>query len=181
MLEIGGDLVFLAPDGIKAAAGTSRIEMLSLETISKPIQQLLTQLPTNYDLDSVVGVVIRSKSQIRYFIDPTTVADAQDSFGIIGALRSADQRLGWEFGETLGIWASAACSQYVNNEELVLHGDYDGKVYQQEKGTNFGGRDILAIYASPFFDFGETEVRKDMWKLNTFIRCMVSGRDEHSN
>ena len=171
VLEIGGDLIFLAPDGIRPVAGTSRIGDVELETISKPIQQLLTQLPANYDLNSIVGVVLRSKSQIRYFIQPPSIADAEDSFGIIGALRSADQRLGWEFGETLGIRASAACSQYINNEEVVLHGDYDGKVYQQERGTDFGGNDILAIYASPFFDFGETEVRKDMRKLNTFIRC----------
>ena len=86
---------------LKPAAGTSRIGDGGLNHI-EAYSTILTQLPTNYDLDSVVGVVIRSKSQIRYFIDPTTVADAQDSFGIIGALRSADQRLGWEFEKLLG-------------------------------------------------------------------------------
>lgn len=171
VLEIGGDLVFLAPDGLRPVAGTSRIGDVELETISKSIQQLLVDLPREFDLDSLNGVVIRSKSQLRYFIGNDTDADTTDSFGIIGGLRSADQRLGWEFGELIGIRASACTSAYVGREELVLHGDYNGKIYQQEKGTNFDGTDILAVYATPFFDFGDTEVRKTMRKTNTFIRA----------
>jgi hypothetical protein len=151
-------------------AGTSRIGDVELETISKNVQQLLTDLPTDFDLDTLVGVVIRSKSQLRYFIGDGTVATT-DSFGLIGGLRTADQRLGWEFGELLGIRASCADSKYVNREELVLHGDYNGKIYKQETGTTFDGADILSVYQTPFYDFGDTEVRKTMRKVNTFIRA----------
>jgi hypothetical protein len=101
--------------------------------------------------------------------DPDT--GTTDSFGIIGGLRSADQRLGWEFGELIGIRASATASAYVNRQELVLHGDYNGKIYKQETGTTFDGNDILAIYATPYYDFGDTEVRKTMRKVNTFVRA----------
>ena len=170
VLEIGGDLVFLAPDGLRPVAGTSRIGDVELETISKPIQQLLTDLPKDYDLDSLVGVVIRSKSQLRYFVGDADTATT-DSYGFIGGLRSADQRLGWEFGELIGIRASATASAYVNRQELVLHGDYNGKIYQQEVGTTFDGNDILAIYGTPYYDFGDTEVRKTMRKVNTFVRA----------
>ena len=171
VLEIGGDLVFLAPDGLRPVAGTSRIGDVELETISKDIQQLLTSLPQDYDLDTLNGVVIRSKSQLRYFVGDDNDAFTVDSFGIIGGLRSADQRLGWEFGELVGIRASCCDSAYVNTAELVLHGDYNGKVYQQEKTNTFDGNDILAVYSTPFFDFGDTEVKKVMRKTNTFIRA----------
>lgn len=170
VLEIGGDLVFLAPDGLRPVAGTSRIGDVELETISKDVQQLLTSLPQDYDLDTLNGVVIRSKSQLRFFIGDDSVSTT-DSFGLIGGLRSADQRLGWEFGELVGIRASCCVSEYINREEIVLHGDYDGCVYRQERGTTFNGNDILAIYATPYYDFGDTEVRKTMRKVNTFIRA----------
>ena len=170
VLELGGDLVFLAPDGLRPVAGTSRIGDVELETISKPIQQLLTALPQDYDLETLNGVVIRSKSQLRYFVGDDSIF-TQDSFGIIGGLRSADQRLGWEFGELIGIRASCCDSAYVGSSELVLHGDYNGKVYQQEKTNQFDGQDILAVYATPFFDYGDTEVKKTMRKANTFIRA----------
>ena len=170
VLELGGDLVFLAPDGLRPVAGTSRIGDVELETISKSIQQRLSTLTSEFDLDTLNGVVIRGKSQLRYFIGDDTTATA-DSFGLIGGLRSADQRLGWEFGELLGVRASCCTSEYVGTEEIVLHGDYNGKVYRQEKGNQFDGADILAVYATPFFDYGDTEVKKTMRKSKTFIRA----------
>jgi hypothetical protein len=170
VLELGGDLVFLAPDGLRPVAGTSRIGDVELETISKSIQQRLSTLSAEFDLNTLNGVVIRGKSQLRYFVgDDTTFT--QDSFGLIGGLRSADQRLGWEFGELLGIRASCCTSEYVGTEEIVLHGDYNGKVYRQEQGNQFDGADILAVYATPFFDYGDTEVKKTMRKSKTFIRA----------
>lgn len=170
VLEIGGDLIFLAPDGIRPVAGTSRIGDVELETISKSIQRLLSELPADYDLSTLDGVVLRSKSQMRYFIGDDT-AFAADSFGIIGGLRSSDQRLGWEFGELLGIRSSCCASSYVGNEEIVVHGDYDGRVYRQETGTTFNGTDILSIYRTPYYDFGDTEVSKGFKSIKTFIRA----------
>jgi hypothetical protein len=52
-----------------------------------------------------------------------------------------------------------------------LHGDYDGKVYRQEVGNSFDGRAILGLYQTPYIDFGDTEVRKVLRKVNTFVRA----------
>ena len=170
VFEIGGDLVFLAPDGLRPVAGTSRIGDVELETISKSIQQLLKDIGSNQDLETLNGVVIRSKSQIRFFVGDDTT-EVGESIGIIGGLRTADQRLGWEFGEILGLRASACESKYVNGEEIVLHGDYDGKVYRQERGTTFAGADILSVYSTPFLDLGDTGVSKVLKQVNTFLRA----------
>ena len=170
VLEIGGDLMFLAPDGFRPVAGTSRIGDVELETVSKPIQATLVDLIANENMDTLNGVVLRSKSQIRYFIgDDSTFAS--DSIGIIGGLTNSSGSISWEFGELLGIRASVCESGYVGTSEFVLHGDYDGKVYKQEHGTSFNGTDIVSIYATPYLDFGETEQRKTLRKINTFIRA----------
>jgi hypothetical protein len=169
VLEIGGDLMFLAPDGFRPVAGTSRIGDVELETVSKPIQATLVDIIANEDMDTLNGVVIRSKSQIRYFIGDTS-KDASDSLGILGGLTNNSGSIGWEFGELLGIRASCCTSGYIGTSELILHADYDGKVYKQETGTSFNGGDIVSIYATPYLDFGETEQRKVMRKINTFIR-----------
>jgi hypothetical protein len=116
------------------------------------------------------GVVIRSKSQVRFFVGDETF-NVQDSYGIIGGLADQDGSINWEFGELTGIRASCATSDYIGRTEYVLHGDYDGKVYRQEVGTSFSGRDILAVYSTPYLDFGDTEIRKVMRKVNTFIRA----------
>lgn len=168
--EIGGDLLFLAPDGFRPVAGTSRIGDVELETVSKAIQVRLVDMIKDYDMDTMNGVVIRSKSQVRFFVGDETF-NVQDSYGIIGGLADQDGSIKWEFGELTGIRASCATSDYIGRTEYVLHGDYDGKVYRQEVGTSFSGRDILAVYSTPYLDFGDTEIRKVMRKVNTFIRA----------
>ena len=170
VLEIGGDLMFLAPDGFRPVAGTARIGDVELETVSKSIQGLLVNTIQNFDMDTINGVVIRSKSQIRYFVGDDTI-DTPDSLGIIGGLSDSTGSISWEFGELLGIRASCATSDYIGTEEFVLHGDYAGKVYRQERNTTFNGADIVAVYATPYLDFGETEERKVLRKINTFIRA----------
>jgi hypothetical protein len=174
VLEIGGDLMFLSPDGFRPVAGTSRVGDIELETLSKPIQSTLVDLIKNEDMDALTGVVIRSKSQVRYFVTTTnsgTVVAATDSLGIIGGLTDTSGSIEWEFGELLGIRASCATSDYVGTEEIILHGDHDGKVYRQENGTSFNGSNIISVYATPYLDFGETEQRKVIRKLNTFVRA----------
>ena len=174
VLEIGGDLMFLSPNGLRPVAGTSRIGDVELETLSKPIQSTLLDLIKNEDMDALTGVVIRSKSQVRYFVTTTTggsVVSAASSIGIIGGLTQSSGQIDWEFGQLLGIRASCTTSDYVGTEEIILHGDHDGKVYRQENGTSFNGSNIISVYATPYLDFGETEQRKVIRKLNTFIRA----------
>ena len=174
VLEIGGDLMFLSPDGFRPVAGTSRIGDVELETVSKPIQATLVDLIKNNSMDTLSGVVIRSKSQIRYFFqqdEGTNLKNTGDSEGIIGGLTDSQGAIGWEFGELLGIRASCCTSGYVGNTEFILHGDYNGSVYKQESGTSFDSADIISIYSTPYLDFGETETRKVIRKINTFIRA----------
>ena len=174
VLEIGGDLMFLSPDGFRPVAGTSRVGDIELETLSKPIQSTLVDIIKNEDMDQLTGVVIRSKSQVRYFLTSTSGSDlvaAAESIGIIGGLTDSSGSIGWEFGELLGIRASCTTSDYVGTSELILHGDHDGKVFKQESGKSFNGSNIISVYSTPYLDFGETEQRKALRKVNTFVRA----------
>ena len=173
--EIAGDLIFLAPDGLRPVAGTSRIGDVELETVSKSIQSTLLDIIANEDLTTLDGVVVRSKSQVRYFVTALDsngdVVPQAESRGIIGGLTDISGSISWEFGEIEGIRTSCTTSDYVGTTEIVLHGDHDGVVYRQEYGNSFNSADIVAVYATPFLDFGETEQRKIMRKVNAWIRA----------
>jgi len=169
-LEIGGDLIFLSPEGFRPVAGTSRIGDVEIQTLSKAIQVTLVDMIRDFDMDTLNGVVIRGKSQVRFFVGDNST-ETTDSFGIIGGLADQQGTISWEFGEMQGIRASCCTSDYIGRTEYVIHGDYDGKVYRQEQGTSFNGSDILAVYATPYLDFGDTETRKTMRKVNTFVRA----------
>tara|TARA_B110000908_G_C10255815_1_gene455390 strand:+ start:1268 stop:2911 length:1644 start_codon:yes stop_codon:yes gene_type:complete len=170
VLEIGGDLMFLAHDGLRPVAGTSRIGDVELETISKPVQATLVNMIANYDMSTLNGVVVRGKSQVRFFVgDDATATDG--SYGILGGLSDSANGISWGHSELLGIRASCCTSGFIGADELVLHGDYDGRVYRQERGTSYAGEDIIAVYSMPYLDLGDTEVRKTIRKVHTFIRA----------
>jgi len=167
--EIGGDVIFLAPDGIRTVQGTERIGDVELATISKPIQQVLNLYDINFTNEQLCSTVVREKSQFRYMFGKSTLT-AVNTSGFLGGLRTSDQRTGWEFSELRGIQANCAVSGFVGDDEYILHGDHSGYVYRQEQGGTFQDNNVYATYVSPFLDFGNTEKRKVFSQVTVFTR-----------
>mgnify|MGYP003115253184 FL=1 len=156
--EIGGDLLFLAPDGLRTVAGTARIGDVELGTVSKSIQPLLTDLANNINSYIISSVVIREKSQYRLFYTDTSVSGNQQR-GIIGTLRPN----GFEWGETRGIEVTEIGSAFnQNGVEKYYHGSTAGYVYNHDTGNNFDGSSILARYATPNYDYGDLGTLKTL-------------------
>ena len=171
VVEVSGDLVFLAPDGFRPVAGTARIGDIEIESISRPIQLLVNNIIEQEDLDTFVGVAVRKKSQIRFFYGENSTPTG--AYGVIGGLRLSDSSttgVKWEWGQLLGISCSCVVSEFIDGDELVIHGDYNGGVYKQELGTSFNDNNITSIYAPPYLDQGDTEIRKTYRTLNIFIK-----------
>ena len=166
VIELGGDLLFIGPDGLRPVSGTDKIGDVNLETVSKNVQSLFNDVVLNNDLDDLDAVVIRQKSQFRIFFG------ASDSQGVIGALRQQQNgAIGFEFGQLLGITATSADSGYIGQYEFVIHGDRDGKVYRQEYGNDFDGTEIFSLFQTPFYHFGDPELRKNFLKLSTYLKA----------
>ena len=160
--EIGGDLAFLGPDGIRTVQGTARIGDIELGSISKPIQRRFEDII----LDRISSVVIREKSQYRLFT-PSTNGIEKAAKGIIGVIKATPQgSIGWEWADLKGIKPSCCDSYYISNDEVVVHGGYDGYVYQQESGNTFAGTNIRASYRSPDLTLGDAGIRKNMQRIN---------------
>lgn len=163
VVEIAGDLLFLGPDGIRPIAGTDKIGDVQLETISKRIQGLIRDNIDTFSLDKFSSVVIRSKSQFRYFFD------SGDGSGILGGLRETQGRMGFEFSTLLGFNVTCADSGYIGKTEFVLHGDASGRVFDHDSGKSQNGIEVVSVFQTPFIDFGDTEVRKNLHSLSIFL------------
>lgn len=164
VIEIGGDLLFLSQDGLRPISGTDRIGDVNLETVSKDIQSVFTDIVFDIDLEELNAVVIRQKSQFRYFFA------AADNQGIIGGFRQTQGGISFEYGQLLGISASCSDSGYIGQNEYVIHGAADGKVHRQERGTSFAGTDIFSLYQTPYFHMEDPEQRKIFYELATYMR-----------
>lgn len=159
--EIGGDVIFLAPDGLRTIAGTARIGDVELGTVSKQIQARIGDI----GFTNISSVVIRDKSQYRLFYPSGGVESTAK--GIIGVLKSNPSgQIGWEYSDIRGIKPACCDSGFISGVEKVIHGGFDGYVYLQESGNSFDGTAMKAIYRSPDLTMGDAGIRKNMQRIN---------------
>jgi len=160
--EVAGDLVFLAPDGVRTVAGTARIGDLELSSISRQIQKRVEDIAADISNLTISSVVLRQKSQYRIYYSVLNQSP-RSSKGIIGTLTSQ----GFAWSETIGIQAHSIASGFdSNNVEQTFHGDRDGFVYKHDSGNSFFHNNveanIRAVYKTPHFDFGDFGTVKNL-------------------
>ncbi len=161
--EIGGDIMFLAADGLRLLSATDKIGDFSLGSVSQTIQKELTQLITEFS--SFSSVVVRAKSQYRIFGYSESIT--QDSTkGVLGT-QLLEGGIGW--AELRGVKVYAADSDYHDKSELVVFANGNGYVYKMETGNTFDGSNIKASFATPYFPINDPRIRKTFYKLYTYI------------
>ena len=160
--EIGGDLIFLSPDGFRLVAGTARIGDVELSSVSRQIQSIVASLAANIGSLVISSAVLRSKSQYRLFYSASS-ASTDTAKGIIGTITPQ----GFEWSETIGIQAHGFTSGFDNDSvEQIYHGDKDGYVYNHNTGNDFNPAgtqtNIDARYKTPNLDFGDAGTLKTL-------------------
>jgi hypothetical protein len=164
--EIGGDVVFLSQDGLRSIKATEAVGDTELALVSSAIQptvrRLLDDVSSNEDTYS--SVIIRSKSQYRLFIRKDGLAEA-DSDGLLGRLDKASGKYEWGTIKGLSVYSSE--STYTPDGEDIVFGHPDtGFVYRMERGDDFDGTAISAIYDTPHLTFEDATIRKVLQKIN---------------
>ena len=174
--ELGGDLLFLSLDGLRTIAGTERIGDVELGTISKPIQPRIEEVIATRD--NISSVIVRGKSQYRLFY-PNDGDSVDNSRAILATLKRTPQGgIGFEFADIKGMKPSATNSGFINGNEIILEGGYDGYVRQQESGNTFDGTNIIGIYRSPDLSLGDSGIRKLMQRaiINYGVEGSISAQ-----
>ena len=164
--EIGGDVMFLGPDGLRLLGGTDKFGDFSLGVVSKPIQVETTNLILSST--SFSSVVIKHKSQYRLlgYSDGITSSSAK---GILGTQMVGDNTNAIAWAELLGIKAYVADSEYKDQVETIVFTNIDGYVYKMEEGNSFDGTNIVASFATPYVHMNDPFIRKTFYKLQLYV------------
>ncbi len=160
--EIGSDVMFLGPDGLRLLSATDRIGDIDLAVVSKAIQKEVTDVLTANT--SFASVVIKKKSQYR-LLGYNANINATSATGILGTQLAGEQATYFGWAELRGIKAYVADSDYRNNIETVVFSNADGYVYEMESGNSFDGSNILATFSTPFVPVTDPRIRKTFYKL----------------
>ena len=165
VIEFGGDLLFLGPDGMRPISGTDRIGDVELAPVSREIQSIFDTYYVSEEVTQVSVVVLRKKSQFRLFFKNDS------SLSLLGAVRkNANRQSIFEYSQLIGIESNCVASGFVGQFEFVIHGDNTGRVFRQERGTSFDGSEIFSLYQTPYFYMQDPEIRKTVYKINTFLK-----------
>ena len=160
--EIGGDIIFLGPDGLRLFSATDKIGDFSLAAVSKTIQAEMLDLVANSD--SFASTVVREKSQYRIFGFRT--ASTNDASNGIAATQLEGSVA---FNEITGFKVFSATSEYTGSVENIYFGGSDGYVYQMEQGNTLDGTNIIATFATPFVPLNDPNARKTVYKGTTYV------------
>ena len=165
--ELGGDIIFLAADGIRTIAGTARIGDVELGTVSKQVQDRINDIT----YDNVTSLIIRGKSQYRLFY-PVSAGLEGSQKGLLAVIKQNPntQQMGFEYADIKGLKVSCCDSDYISNIETTVHGGYDGYIYKQDSGNIWTRASTTAnidsTYRSPDLTMGDPGVRKNMQRVN---------------
>jgi len=165
--EVGGDVIFLAPDGIRTISATDRIGDFGLDVASRPIRSTLNdQLATG---TQVTSHIIREKAQYRIF-QYTSNERSSVAKGLL-ATKFIDQGgQGFQWAELKGFKVYVCDSNFIGDTELIVFSNEDGYVYKQETGTSRNGASIDAIFESAYMPINDPQVRKTFYKLDLYLK-----------
>jgi len=160
--EVGSDIMFLGPDGLRLLGATDKVGDFSIAVVSKPIQSEMTAFTGSST--SFSSVVIREKSQYRIFGYNGNVT-TQNAVGVLGTQTIGDQTGALSWAELRGIKAYVADSDYYGRVETAVFSNTDGYVYEMEQGNSFDGANIIATFSTPFVPMEDPRIRKAFYKL----------------
>ena len=169
--EVGGDIAFLGPDGIRTFSSTERIGDFGLDVASKPIRPTVDSLvSTNTKLTSVVIV---DKAQYRLFgYNPATQEAASN--GVLGTKFIDQGGTGLQWGTLKGFKAYVADSFIDGNIGFYVFANDDGYVYRMESGNSRDGSNISAILETPYMPISDPQVRKSFYKMDLYVEPLGS-------
>ena len=163
--EVGGDVIFLGPDGIRYLGGTDAFGDFALQLASRQITDQFDSFVSN--TRDYASVVLRKKNQYRIFqYNSGTDANAA---GYVGMQKVDQTGQGFEWGSLRGINTYVASSVYDDETEFVLFANDSGYVYRMESGSSFDGVAIPARLYTPYISVNDPRIRKTLFKISTFF------------
>ena len=165
--EVGADVMFLGPDGLRTLSSTDRIGDFGIDVASKNIRPTVNTLQ-NY-ATSFSSMVIRGKAQYRLFayVDGELSSVAK---GVLGTKFIDQGGQGFQWATLQGFKVYIADSQFIGEDEYRVFANNDGYVYKMDQGTSLDGENIDAIYESPYMPINDPQLRKTFYKLDFYIK-----------
>ncbi len=163
--EVGGDIMYLGPDGIRYLSATERNNDFGLVRASEKIQTKILAVVSATSIYS--SVTLAEKNQYRLFYWEAS-APAESSRGFLATKYSNQTVDDIAWAELLGFKVYGISKYQESDGETVLFVGATGFVYKMESGNSLDGVNIEAIFETPYMPITDPKVRKTFYKHTLF-------------
>lgn len=165
--EIGGDIIYLGPDGLRYLSASERENDFGLTRASEAIQRDVLNI-TNTNC-RYATVTISGKNQYRIFTSTTNVP-ASNSLGFLGVKFSEQSAANIQWAKIKGVKVYDISKFRDRDREYFLFVSDDDYVYSMEVGASFDGENIEAIYETPYMPITDPKIRKTIYRHTLYAR-----------
>lgn len=165
--EVGGDIMYLGPDGVRYLSASERDNDFGLVRASEKIQnKVLAVTNTNCIYSSVT---IASKNQYRLFYYLADV-NKTNSRGFLATKYSNQTVDNIAWADLKGFKIYGMHKQQDRDRETILFVSDDGYVYRMEAGNSLDGANIEAIFETPYMPIDDPKIRKTFYKHTLYAK-----------
>jgi hypothetical protein len=165
--EVGGDIMYLGPDGIRWLSATERNNDFGLERASSNIQSKALSIITSGA--SYASLPVRAKNQYRLF---TYIENRPRSLseGLIATKFSDQGTTNIAWSRMLGMKVYSVHSRQFSDREVIFFTSETGYVYRMDFGNSFDGEPIRAVFETPYMPINDPRVRKTIYKHTLYLK-----------
>lgn len=163
--EVGGDVMYLGPDGIRYLSASERDNDFGLTRASRNVQDDVMNIVSNNCLYS--SVTISKKNQYRFFYNTPGISkkSTKNFIGVKFSDQTSDN-ISWSRLTGMKIWC---CSKWQDRDaEFILFSDETDYVMKMESGNTFDGEPINATFETPFMPVNDPKIRKTFYKHTVY-------------
>lgn len=165
--EVGGDVMYLGPDGVRYLSASERENDFGLTRASEKIQNKVLEILSTSN--KYASVTIAGKNQYRLFVYIENVAQS-NSVGFIAAKFSNQSAEDIAWSTTKGIKVYDVHKYQDRDKEYVVFCSDTGFVYKMESGSSFDGANIEAIFETPYMPITDPKLRKTFYKHTLYVK-----------
>lgn len=165
--EVGGDIMYLGPDGIRFLSATERNNDFGMARASEKIQKQVLDIANTDCRYATITVSGKNQYRLFSFIANTARANSNGFLATKFSNQSVD-RIDWA---TLKGFKIYDIDKYQDRDrEYIYFASDDGYIYRMEAGSSFDGEEIEAIFETPYMPITDPKFRKTIYKHTLYAR-----------
>ena len=165
--EVGGDIMYLGPDGVRYLSASERENDFGLTRASDKIQNRIVEITNTDCIYSSVTLARKNQYRLFYYIGNVVRANSRGFIATKFSNQTADN-ISWS--DVKGIKVYGISKYQDRDDETILFVSDTDYVYRMESGNSFDGEDIEAIFETPYMPINDPKVRKTIYKHTLYAK-----------